>query len=109
MKDQAMQMECYIPEIGEALGQPMKINEEDLELGREIQIRTIKNLLIDKINALKLVSPNVHINYLVMQGVEYRCSKVISLLFQIFNKQGPSNPFYYRLVPMLAQKMDMPK
>ena len=43
----------------------MVVDEEELESSREMEIITIKNLLIHKINSLKLVSQSVHSNYLV--------------------------------------------
>ena len=49
VKDQGMKIEGCIPKIGEASGQAMEVDEEDLESGKEIKIRIIKNLLVHKI------------------------------------------------------------
>ena len=80
----------------------MEVDEEDLGSSKEIEIRTIKNLLIHKINALKLVSQNVHNNHLVLQGAKYRCSEVVALLSPLFTTWGPYTPFFDTLVLLLA-------
>lgn len=57
VKYQGIQMEGQVPKIGEELGKAMEVDEEEeLESGKEIEVRTSKNLLIHKINTLKLVS-----------------------------------------------------
>lgn len=47
--------------------------------------------------------------YLVLQGAEYKCSETDSLLSLLFTTWDPYTPFFGNLVPMLAQKKDMPK
>lgn len=80
----------------------MDIDERYFEASKDTKIRTIKSLLIHKINALKIVSQNVHRSYLALQGEEYRCSEAISLLCPLFNTWGPYTPFFDSFVHMLA-------
>ena len=87
----------------------MGVNEEDLDSNKEIEIRTIKNLSAHKVNALKIVSQNVHSNYLVLQGAKYKCSEVVALLSPLFTTWGPYTLFFDNLLPLLAQKNDFPK
>ena len=44
-----------MPKIGEVSGHTMEIDEGDLEASKDIEKRKIKNLLIHKINVLKIV------------------------------------------------------
>ena len=46
--------------------QAMEVDEEESECSKEIEIRNINNLLLHKIYALKLVSQNVHSDYIVL-------------------------------------------
>lgn len=59
--------------IGETSSQLMVIDVEKLEAKKEVEIRAMENFLIHKIDALKLVSQNVHGSYIAFEGVEYKC------------------------------------
>ena len=62
----------------------MDIDEEMLEAMKDAEIRTLKNILVRKIGALKITSQNVHGNYIAL-GVEYKCEEPISLLSPLFS------------------------
>ena len=80
IEDRGVQTGGYAPKTKDVMGQAMTINEEELESSKEIKIGTIKNFLFHKINSLKLVSHNVHSNYLVLQGAWYQHDEEITLL-----------------------------
>lgn len=108
--DIGVQTKGKVPKKREASGHALEVDqEEDVESGKEIEIRTIKSLLIHKINTLKQISQNVHSNYIVLQGVEYRCSQVFTLLSSLFTTWGPYTQFFDSLVPLLPQKKHLPK
>ena len=87
----------------------MIVDEEDLESSKDIEIRTTKNFFTHKINALILVSQNVHSNHLILWGAKYNCSEAIALLSPLFTTWGPYSQFFHNIIPMLAQKKDLPK
>ena len=53
------------------IAQSVPIDEEELESSKEIEIRTMKNLLTHKINSLKNSSQNAHSSYIVLLGAGY--------------------------------------
>ena len=79
----------------------MEIDEEKLEASKDAEIRAMKNLLIHKINALKVVYQNVHGNYLALEGVEYKFPKEISLLSPLFSTWGSYIQFFDNVVTIL--------
>ena len=89
IREKDVQIEDQTHDIGEKLGHAMEIDEEKLEASKDMEIRAMKNLLIHKINAQKLVCQHVHRNYLELEGVEYKCAKPIALLSPLFSTWGP--------------------
>ena len=65
IEDKCMQIEGYTLEEKDMIGQAMTTNEEDLESRKEIEIKTINNLLIHKINSFKYASLNVQNNFII--------------------------------------------
>lgn len=76
---------------------------------KEVEIETIKSLMMHKIGALQIVSQNVHNSYISLQGAEFQCSKELALLSPLFTTWGPYTQFFHFLVPLLPQKNKLPK
>lgn len=93
--------------INMGMDQPMEVDE--LEVGKEVEVKTMDITLSHKINILKQAFQNHHSRYITLQGVEYQCAKALFILSQLFTKWGPYIPFFDSLVPIIAQKKEFPK
>ena len=56
IREKDVQIEGQTHDTRETLGHPIEIDEENLKNSKDVEIRAMKNLLIHKINALKVAS-----------------------------------------------------
>ena len=82
---------------------------EVLKEKKEIEITTMKGLLIHRINIIKRISQNLHSTFLSLQGIEFQCTKALNILTPLFNQWGPYSLFFDKLTQFLTQKKDLPK
>ena len=76
---------------------------------KKVEIKKIQSLMMHKIVALQIISQNVHKNYISMQGAEFQCFEVLSLLSPLFKTWGPYIHFFDSLVPLLPQRKEFSK
>lgn len=48
-----------------------KMEVDELDIGKGVEVRTMTNMMAHKIDVLKRVSQNVHSTYISLQGEEY--------------------------------------